>query len=456
MNRLDSELVTTSLRSAGHEIITSREAADVVLYNTCSVRQHAEQKVFSRLGRDAILKADGDKLIVGVLGCMAQRLGEKLASQFHAVDVICAPGQLHKLPEMIAEAAGGDRQISLDPETGHSPDTAAQAKMDEMDLSRDADLGPSTSQAFVRVMRGCDIFCTYCIVPHVRGSQRSRRPDHIAREVKQLVDAGKTEITLIGQIVNCYRWESGDLTVTFADLLKRISPIPGLRRLRFVTSHPLDFSDDILYAMRDLDNVCQYIHCPAQSGSDAVLKRMNRRYTAGEYDSLIQRARTILPDVVLAGDFIVGFPGETEADHQASADLIRRSGYKNSFIFKYSPRPGTASAKNLTDDVPEEVKRRRNSELLAVQEEVSLAHHKQFLNKSVEVLVTGASVKALKLASKSAEVSPQLQGRTRGDHIVIFDGPAELIGQYVDINATRIAPLTLFGVLCQTQSHLNA
>ncbi len=447
MNRLDSELVTSSLKQAGHEIITSRDEADVVLYNTCSVRQHAEEKVFSRLGRDAIRKADGEKLIVGVLGCMAQRLGGKLAKQFRAVDVICAPGQLHKLAEMIAEATAGGRQISLDPETGQAPDTSAQAQMDEMDLSRDVNLGTSPSQAFVRVMRGCDIFCTYCIVPHVRGRQRSRNPDHIAAEVRQLIQAGKTEITLIGQIVNCYRWESGDTTVTFADLLERVSPIEGLRRLRFVTSHPLDFTDDILYAMRDLENICEYIHCPAQSGSDAVLKRMNRRYTANEYDLLVERARSIVPDVALAGDFIVGFPGETEDDHKASADLIRRAGYKNSFIFKYSPRPGTASAKQLTDDVPEEVKRRRNNELLAVQHEVSLAHHKQFLGNTVEVLVTGPSVKAQKLASKSAGVSSQLQGRTRGDHIVLFDGPQELTGQYVNINITDVAPLTLFGEL---------
>jgi tRNA-2-methylthio-N6-dimethylallyladenosine synthase len=304
-------------------------------------------------------------------------------------------------------------------------------------------------QAYVRVSRGCDKFCSYCVVPFVRGPQLSRDPGHIVQEVRRLVEAGRTEITLLGQTVNSYRWSQGPAAVRFSDLLARVSAVPGLRRLRFVTSHPIDFGDDILQAMRDLPTVCPYIHVPAQSGSDAVLKRMNRRYRRGQYDDLIDRAQAIVPGVVLAGDFIVGFPGESEADHAASAELIRRSGYKNSFIFKYSPRPGTAAARRFKDDVPAEVKKRRNNELLAVQQEVGLVHHRSYIGRTVEVLVEGPSPRASKQARKTDAKGGQLVGRTVGDHIVVFDGPPELAGQYVNARVTDATSLTLFGDLIQ-------
>jgi tRNA-2-methylthio-N6-dimethylallyladenosine synthase len=220
--------------------------------------------------------------------------------------------------------------------------------------------------------------------------------------------------------------------------------LPGLRRLRFVTSHPLEFTDDILQAMRDLPTVCEYMHVPAQSGSDPVLERMNRKYTRSQYDELIDRARQTVPDIALAGDFIVGFPGETEDDHQASAELIRRSGYKNSFVFKYSPRPGTLAAQRLADDVPAEVKKRRNNELLDVQAEVGLAHHRDYVGRSVEVLVAGPSPRADKQPAPPPEGQTQLLGRTRGDHIVVFDGPEDLAGRYVTVTITDATALTLF------------
>ena len=317
--------------------------------------------------------------------------------------------------------------------------------IDALDLARDPFETPSADQAYVRVMRGCDKFCTYCIVPFVRGPEVSRNPAAICEEVNRLVEAGRSEITLLGQTVNCYRWQQGDKTVRFSDLLERLSATDGLRRLRFVTSNPIDFGDDILEAMRDLSNICEYIHCPAQSGSDAVLKRMNRKYSRAQYDELIDRAREIVPGVVLAGDFIVGFPGETEADHQTSADLIRRSGYKNSFIFKYSPRPGTPAAEKFKDDVPQEVKRRRNNELLAVQEQISLAHHQGYVGKTAEVLVEGPSRRANKQLTPQASQSLQLVGRTRWGHIVVFDGPVELAGQYVQVELLDASSLTLFG-----------
>jgi tRNA-2-methylthio-N6-dimethylallyladenosine synthase len=258
------------------------------------------------------------------------------------------------------------------------------------------------------------------------------------------VDAGRTEITLLGQTVNSYHWSGGGRTVRFSDLLASASAVLGLRRLRFITSHPIDFGDDILRAMRDLPNVCPYIHVPAQSGSDAVLKRMNRRCTRARYDDLIDRARETVPDVVLAGDFIVGFPGETEEDHQASAELIRRCGYRNSFIFKYSQRPGTAAAR-FKDDVPTEVKRRRNHELLAVQAEVGLEHHRRYVGRTVEVLVEGPSPRSDKRKGPEATGQVQLAGRTRGDHVVVFDGPPNLAGRYVDVHVVGATALTLHG-----------
>ncbi len=447
MNRLDSELVEAQLRRAGHELTGDRKAADVVLYNTCSVRRHAEEKVCSRLGADSRRKRHHrPRLILGVLGCMAQREGEALRRRFPEVDVVCAPGQLGRLVELLDRAASGTPAVALDPPRG-ADGPAAPDDLDRLDLARDVRHTTTPRQAYVRVMKGCDNFCTYCIVPFVRGAERSRDPRRVVEEVARLAAAGRSEITLLGQAVNRYRWTGGRREVGFGELLERVAAVEGLRRLRFVTSHPLGLSDDVLRAMRDLPNVCEYLHCPPQSGSDAVLRRMKRGYTRGDYDALVDRAREIVPGVVLAGDFIAGFPGETEADHAASADLIRRSGFKNSFLFKYSPRPGTFAARNFPDDVPEAVKRRRHGELLAVQQEVGLAHHRAYVGQGVEVLVEGPSVRADKQPAPPTPAATQLVGRTRGDHIVHFVGPRRLAGRYVPVRVTGATALALLGEL---------
>lgn len=456
MNRLDSELVASALKSAGHSMTGKPDDADVLLYNTCSVRLHAEQKVYSRLGDASLRKIGKPGLIIGVMGCMAQREGLALRKRFPRVDIVCSPDRLAELPSLIERAAAGRPTVALAPprvggETPKADDSVSVAdtsdEFDSLDLSRDPSAAPSQTKAYVRIARGCDKFCTYCIVPYVRGPEVSRDDRHIVEEVRRLVGAGRTEITLIGQTVNSYSFESAGRRVRFSDLLAEVSAVPGLRRLRFVTSHPINFGDDVLEAMRDLPNICRYIHVPAQSGSDAVLARMNRKYTRAEYDDLIDRARAMVPGVVLAGDFIVGFPGETEADHAASADLIRRSGYKNSFIFKYSTRPGTMAAKRFEDDVPEDVKKRRNNELLAVQEEVGLAHHRGYLGKTLEVLVVGPSKRTDKQPRQRAAGLVQLIGRTRGDHIVVFDGPESLADQYVEVTIQDVTPLTMMGSL---------
>ena len=488
MNRLDSELVAASLRAAGHEMVRDRRSADVVLYNTCSVRRHAEAKAHSRLGADSQRKAHHrPRLIIGVLGCMAQREGGALAAKFAGLDIVCAPGQLARLPELIAAAAAGQRCVALDPDAmetrrGRKNRRGTEAKrveeteaategdkgepvatgaehedFDSLDMARETlPGGAPRAQAYVRVARGCDNFCTYCIVPFVRGPERSRRPERIAEEVRRLVDAGVSEVTLLGQTVNRYRFAAGGRTTSFADLLAQLSDTPGLRRLRFVTSHPLDFTDDILHVTAERENLCEYIHLPPQSGSDTILKRMSRGYTRTQYDELIDRARETVPGVVLAGDFIVGFPGETEDDHQASAELIRRSGFKNSFVFKYSPRPGTAAARNLPDDVPDDVKRRRNNELLAVQQEVGLAHHQAYVGSAVEVLVEGPSRRAGKQGLDPAGDVTQLVGRSRGDHIVHFDGSTDLAGQYVRVLVEEATSLVLRGRLISAESAEDA
>ena len=447
MNRLDSELVTGQLLGAGYEIVDELEPADVFLINTCSVRAQAENKVYSRLGREA---PSPRRRIVGVLGCMAQRRGADLLKRYPFVDIICGPGKLHELGEMIARAADGEKTVSCDPERKErKAELETDSSIDSLDHDRDTRVG-SPAQAYVRVMRGCDKFCTYCIVPFVRGPEVSRSPEAIYEEVKQLAEAGRSEITLLGQTVNSYRYQAGDTSTHLSDLLVRLSDITGVRRLRFVTSYPTDFGDDILTAMRDLPNICRYIHCPPQSGSDRILRAMNRKYTRSQYDDFIDRAYDIMPDVTIAGDFIVGFPGEAEPAHEASAELIKRSRFKNSFIFKYSTREGTVGAKTLEDNVPFEVKRRRNRELLAVQAEVSLEHFKSFIGREVELLVEGPSP----LSEKPMNVGEdpnlvQMLGRTTGDHITVFQGPETLAGQYVRAKVTDATAFTLFAELAR-------
>ncbi|MGC9454285.1 MAG: tRNA (N6-isopentenyl adenosine(37)-C2)-methylthiotransferase MiaB [Phycisphaerae bacterium] len=448
MNRLDSELAAGALRAAGHEIVSDAAQADAVLYNTCSVRLHAEQKVLSRVGADGRRKASGRPLVIGVLGCMTQRMGESLMRECPQVDLLCAPGRLAELPELLATAASGKPAIALDPPRTQPVDASAETALDRLDASRDPTGTPNPRQAFVRVMRGCDRFCTYCVVPYVRGPERSRRPGEVVEEVRRLADAGHSEITLLGQRVNSYRYDGDGREVRLAELIEQVADVPGVRRLRFITSHPLSFTDDILYAMRDLPNVCEYLHVPAQSGSDQVLRRMNRGYTRSDYDELIGRARDIVPDIALAGDFIVGFCGETEQDHAASAELIRCSGYKNCFVFKYSPRPGTVAEKRFSDDVPPEVKTRRIQELLTVQEQVGLEHHRGHIGRTVEVLVEGVSPRADRQPTPPPQGQVQLTGRTRGDHVVVFDGPETLSGEYVQAEIIDADSRTLFARLC--------
>jgi tRNA-2-methylthio-N6-dimethylallyladenosine synthase len=443
MNVLDSELVVGTLRRQGYALTHEMREADVILFNTCSVRQHAEDKIYSALGRLRGHKQRHPDAIIGVLGCMAQKDQDLIRKRAPYVDIICGTGQLGQLPQLIRDAQDtGTLQIALSldrTETRHE----VERSFESFDPMRDPSMRPNVFQAFVRIMIGCDKFCTYCIVPSVRGPEQSRHPDEIAAEVRQLAREGCKEITLLGQTVNSYKYALGDgRTLRLSGLLERIHDTPGIERIKFVTNFPKDMTDDLLEAVRDLSKVCPYLHVPAQSGCNDVLKRMKRLYTVEFYRDMLARCREIVPDVAVSSDFIVGFCGETEESFEKTCELVRTSGFKNSFIFKYSPRPGTKGDELYADDVPEEVKKRRNNDLLAIQNKVSLADHLRMVGRRVSVLVEGPSKNGLK---QDASGPVQMTGRTMSDHIVVFDGNPRLAGQILNVDIHEATSFTLFG-----------
>jgi tRNA-2-methylthio-N6-dimethylallyladenosine synthase len=432
MNVLDSELVVASLRQDGYEITTQTGEADVVLFNTCSVRQHAEDKIYSALGRLKNAKQTNPHKVIGVIGCMAQKDQKLIFDRAPYVDLVVGPGQLHQIPELVRKVAtGGGQQmeVSLGRKDG-ARDTIARSH-ESFDPLRDPSMRPTPYQAYVRIMIGCDKFCTYCIVPSVRGPEQSRSPAHILAEARQLASEGCKEITLLGQTVNSYKYREGERVTRLSDLLSQLHEIDGIERLKFVTNYPNDMTDDLLLAVRDLPKCCKYLHVPAQSGSDEQLRRMKRGYSVAQYKQMLARCRELMPDVAVTSDFIVGFSGETDADYQQTYDLVRESRFKNSFIFKYSERPSTKAANLLPDDVPDEVKRQRNNDLLALQNQISEEDNQQFLGREVEVLVEGLSKRAERHADDSPVV--QLTGRTMCDRIVVFDGNRRQIGQTLPV-----------------------
>ena len=451
MNVLDSELVAAGLLRAGYEPTGNPHGADAILFNTCSVRQHAEDKIYSALGRLKHVKERHPEKIIAVLGCMAQKDREGIFRRAPHVDLVVGPGQLGRLGELFERVAAGkgpQLEISLDR-------TAADRRSIQQSFAsvdRTGGLPPRATphQAMVRIMFGCDKFCTYCIVPSVRGPEQSRPPAEIAAEVRSLAEAAQRagtclEVALLGQTVNSYRHRDGAGTTHLADLLLRLHPIDGLTRIKFVTNYPRHMTADLLAAVGDLPKVSPYLHVPAQSGSDAVLKRMKRGYSVGEYREMLARIRETLPEAAVTSDFIVGFCGETEADFQATVDLVREGRFKNSFIFKYSPRPGTKAAERFADDVADEVKRQRNNALLKLQNAISLELAEGLVGRSVEILVEGPSK-----ASRRHEADRptlQLTGRTTADWIVVFEGPRTLVGQLAQVYVEEAAPFTLFGRL---------
>jgi tRNA-2-methylthio-N6-dimethylallyladenosine synthase len=444
MNMLDSELVVASLRKAGYALVDSPAKADTILFNTCSVRQHAEDKIYSALGRLKHAKKHNPQKIIGVLGCMAQKDQKRIFERAPFVDLVVGPGQLHQIPELIDRiAAGGGQQMEVSLDRKGASREEIERSFESYDPLRDPQMRPTPFQAFVRIMIGCDKFCTYCIVPSVRGPEQSRPAAQIVAEARQLAAEGCREITLLGQTVNSYRHTTGGRTTRLSDLLAQLHEIEGIARLKFVTNYPKDMTDDLLEAVRDLPKVSPYLHVPAQSGSNRVLQRMKRGYTVEEYREMLLRIRQTVPAAAVTSDFIVGFCGETEEDFQATVDLVSESRFKNSFIFKYSERPGTKSAQLFPDDVPDEVKRRRNNDLLAIQNEISEEDNLPLLGQRVEVLVEGPS----KAASRHDDGGEQLQlvGRTHCDRIVVFDGNRRQIGQLLPLAIYEANAFTLFG-----------
>lgn len=432
MNVADSEVVASVMQMAGYEITASLDEADAVFLNTCSVRDNAEQKILSRLeflrsvrkkrGKSSVessMPVTGPSLIIGVLGCMAERVKEELTEKYGA-DLVCGPDSYMALPDLIAQV-----------ELGHK---AIDVELSMTETYRDVvpqRLHANMIGGFVSIMRGCNNFCHYCIVPYTRGRERSRDVDSILREVRDLRDRGFKEVTLLGQNVNSYRSQDVD----FPKLLRLVAEAVPELRVRFTTSHPKDMSDETLHVIAEMPNVCKHIHLPVQSGSDAVLQRMNRKYTRAWYLDRVAAIRRIIPDCGLSTDIFVGYCGETEEDHQLSLSLMREVGYDSAFMFKYSERPGTYASKHLPDNVPEEVKIRRLNELIALQNEISAERNAAQVGNTVEVLAEGISKRR----------RDQLFGRTEQNRVVVFDRGSHRIGDRVQVKITDSSSATLIG-----------
>jgi tRNA-2-methylthio-N6-dimethylallyladenosine synthase len=417
----------------------------VILFNTCSVREQAENKTYSALGRLRSFKKENPEKIIGVMGCMAQKDQKLIFQRAPYVDLIVGPGQLQQVPDLIeqAERSGGPlMKVSL----GRTDGTLAQIKRshESFDPLRDPTMRPTPFQAYLRIQIGCDKFCTYCIVPMTRGPEQGRAPHEIVREAQVLADQGCKEITLLGQTVNSYRFEEHGRVTRLADLLVQLHEIPGIIRLKFVTNYPKDMTTELLCTIRDLPKVCPYLHVPAQSGSNAVLQRMKRGYTVEDYRAMMGRIADILPHAAVSSDFIVGFCGETDGEFQQSVELLKECRFKNSFIFKYSERPGTKAAERLPDDVPEEIKKQRNNEMLAIQTQISEQDNQALIGRTVEVLVEGPSKKA---ETSNSDGPIQLTGRAPDDRIVVFDGLTRLIGQVLPVGIYDCTAFTLLGTV---------
>ena len=419
MNFADSEVVAAVMKMADYELCDSLDTADAIFINTCSIREHAEVKAMSRLEFFRQLKRKKKNLLVGVIGCMAERMQKELL-EHPAVDVVAGPDSYLDLPNLIAQAEQGEKSINIDLSlTETYKDVLPQR------------IGGNRISGFVSIMRGCNNFCSYCIVPYTRGRERSRPYNSILNEVQDLYNRGYKEVTLLGQNVNSYNFEG----LNFAGLLENLAQaIPGIR-IRFTTSHPKDMSEETIIVISKYPNLCKHIHLPVQSGSSRILKLMNRKYTREWYLERIALIRKHIPECGISTDMFTGFHSETEEDHQETLSLMREVGYDSAFMFKYSERKGTYASKNLPDDVPEEVKLRRLQEMIDLQMELSLESNKKDIGKEFEVLVEGYS-------KRSRE---QLSGRTSQNKVVLFDNQGQKVGDLVRVRIKDASAITLFG-----------
>lgn len=423
MNVADSEVVASVMQMAGYEMTEEIQEADAIFVNTCSVRDNAEQKVLGRLQYFQSLKRKKKHLLVGVLGCMAERVKEDLIANHH-VDLVAGPDSYMDLPNLIAAAENGEKVINVELSTQETYKDVMPLKLPGVHIS-----------GFVSIMRGCNNFCSYCIVPYTRGRERSREVNSILNEIRDMRDKGFKEVTLLGQNVNSYLYEQDGEQVNFSSLLEKVALEAPNMRIRFVTSHPKDMSDETLHVIAKYPNICQYIHLPAQSGSSKILKVMNRKYTREWYLDRIAAIRRILPECAISTDLFCGFHSETEEDFQETLSLMREVGYDSAYLFKYSERPGTYAAKHLEDEVPEEVKVRRLQEMIDLQNKLSEESNLRDIGKVFEVLIEGYS-------KRSRE---QLFGRTSQNKVVIFDKKNFHVGQFIRVKIQRASSATLFG-----------
>ena len=423
MNVADSEVVASIMDMAGYEVCENPDEADAVFLNTCSVRAAAEQKILSRLEYWHSQQRKGRRIIIGVLGCMAERAKEELLEEHHA-DLVVGPDAYMSLPDLIAQAEAGHKAINVELSTVETYRDVVPSRLHTSHIG-----------GFVSIMRGCNNFCHYCIVPYTRGRERSRDVQSILREVKDLEARGFKEVTLLGQNVNSYASEE-DGGVGFAQLLRMVARAVPEMRVRFTTSHPKDMSDETLYTIAEEPNICHHIHLPVQSGSDRILKLMNRRYTREGYLQRVEAIRRIIPDCAITTDIFAGYCSETEEDHQLSLSLMEECAYDSAFMFKYSERPGTYASKHLADDVPEEVKIRRLNELIALQNNLSAQSNQRSIGQEYEILIEGVSKRS----------RDQLFGRTGQNKVVVIDRENWKIGDKVRVRITDSSSATLKGI----------
>lgn len=422
MNFADSEVVAAILKDL-YDLTENIQEADLILLNTCSIRDKAEQRIHKRLQELEALKKKHRTLQVGLLGCMAERMQEELLQTEPVLNFIAGPDAYRDLPHLIEESANGDAKFNVLLSEEETYDNIMPVRYDLNGVS-----------AYVSIMRGCNNFCTYCVVPYTRGRERSRSPQTIFMEVEQLLKDGYKEVTLLGQNVNSYLWEQDGQTMNFAQLMAAVAEMSPDLRVRFATSHPKDISDELIETIAKYDNICKYIHLPVQSGSDVMLKRMNRVYTREYYMGRVRKIKELMPDCAISTDIIAGFCGETLEDHEQTLSIMREVGYEYAYMFKYSERGGTMSAKRFKDDIPDEEKTRRLEEIIALQGELSLASNQRDVGKTFRVLIEGTS-------KRSAD---QLYGRNSQNKVIIFPKGNHQIGEYVDVTVTRCSPATLF------------
>ncbi len=419
MNAGDSEIVVSIMQNEGYVYTSDISAADVILINTCSIRDNAEQRIWGRLNDMRRYRKSRPSLVVGIIGCMAERLKEKLIED-GGVDVVAGPDSYRDLPHLVREAESGGKGINVMLSREETYAEIAPVRLDKNGVS-----------AFIAIMRGCNNYCAYCVVPYTRGIERSRDPETIVAEARSLFDNGYREVTLLGQNVNSYRFGE----VGFPELMRMVAEISPLLRVRFATSHPKDMSDRLLEVMSRYDNICKAVHLPAQSGSSVVLERMNRKYTREWYLDRIAAIRRYMPDCAITTDIIAGFCGETEEDHLRTLSLMREVGYASAYMFKYSERPNTFSARHFADDVPDEVKGRRLNEIIALQNELSVESNRRDVGREFTILVEGESKRS----------AGQLCGRTSQNKMVVFDRGEHKAGDYVRVRITGSSSATLFG-----------